>query len=60
MYCNTLFTVSLHFMPAQVFIVTNAAKFKHYERWATASDFPVSNLINDGTTSFESRQDRSK
>ena len=35
--------------------MTNADKFKHYERWATASEFPVRNIINDGTTSWGSR-----
>ena len=25
---------------------------KHYERWATAHGFPLSNIINDGTTSI--------
>ncbi|XP_071527133.1 uncharacterized protein [Panulirus ornatus] len=33
-----------------VFLVTNADKYKHFERWATASDFPVENIINDGST----------
>ncbi len=35
--------------------MTNADKFKHFERWATASDFPVDNIVNDGTTSYDSR-----
>ena len=39
----------------EVFLVTNANKFKYYERWATANDFPVENIINDGTTSAASR-----
>mmetsp|Transcript_30139 Transcript_30139/g.84930 ORF Transcript_30139/g.84930 Transcript_30139/m.84930 type:complete len:639 (-) Transcript_30139:115-2031(-) len=39
----------------EVYLVTNADKYKHYERWATANDFPVENLINDGTTTYESR-----
>ena len=26
--------------------------FQHYERWATAHGFPLSNIINDGTTSI--------
>jgi glucuronokinase len=34
-----------------VFIVTNAEKFKHFERWASANSFPRNNIINDGTTS---------
>ena len=43
------------FLFIQVYLVTNASKFKHFERWATASDFPIENLINDGTTCYESR-----
>lgn len=35
---------------SDVFLVTNADKYKHFERWATASDFPVENIINDGST----------
>ena len=38
-------------MFAKVYLVTNADKYKHYERWATASDFPTDNIINDGSTS---------
>ncbi|XP_031548705.1 uncharacterized protein LOC116286363 isoform X2 [Actinia tenebrosa] len=38
-----------------VFLVTNADKYKYYERWATAHDFPVENIVNDGTTTFETR-----
>ncbi|XP_076821348.1 uncharacterized protein LOC143468200 [Clavelina lepadiformis] len=40
---------------SDIFLVTNADKYKHYERWATANDFPVENIINDGTTTYESR-----
>eukprot|EP01047_Picozoa_sp_COSAG01_P065849 COSAG01_NODE_8972_length_2598_cov_1.786315_2_plen_330_part_00 len=36
--------------PAAVYLVTNAAKYKHFERWATANDFPIENIVNDGTT----------
>eukprot|EP00043_Microstomoeca_roanoka_P008807 m.84615 g.84615 ORF g.84615 m.84615 type:complete len:617 (-) comp14393_c7_seq2:1547-3397(-) len=36
---------------ASVHLVTNAEKYKHYERWATANGFPRQNIINDGTTS---------
>mmetsp|Transcript_105739 Transcript_105739/g.341064 ORF Transcript_105739/g.341064 Transcript_105739/m.341064 type:complete len:627 (-) Transcript_105739:39-1919(-) len=39
----------------EVYLVTNADKYKHYERWATANDFPVENIVNDGTTTFDSR-----
>lgn len=35
---------------SDVFLVTNADKYKYFERWATASDFPVDNIINDGST----------
>ncbi|XP_062506583.1 uncharacterized protein LOC134183132 [Corticium candelabrum] len=38
-----------------VFLVTNADKYKYYERWATANDFPVENIINDGTTTYDTR-----
>jgi len=39
----------------EVYLVTNASKYKHFERWATANDFPVENIINDGTTTSEMR-----
>ena len=35
---------------SDVYLVTNADKYKHYERWATANQFPIENIINDGTT----------
>ena len=35
--------------------MTNADKFKHYERWATASDFPTDNIVNDGSTDHADR-----
>lgn len=38
---------------SDVFLVTNADKYKYFERWATASDFPVENIINDGSTTPE-------
>jgi glucuronokinase len=40
---------------SQVYLVCNADKFKHFERWASSSEFLVENIINDGTTSYESR-----
>eukprot|EP00041_Stephanoeca_diplocostata_P031207 m.966573 g.966573 ORF g.966573 m.966573 type:complete len:667 (+) comp23912_c0_seq54:101-2101(+) len=33
-----------------IYLVTNAEKFKYYERWATANGFPRENVINDGST----------
>ena len=30
-------------------------RYKHYERWASAHEFPVQNIINDGSTTFENR-----
>lgn len=38
---------------SEVYLVTNADKYKHFERWATASGFPIENIINDGSTSSE-------
>lgn len=40
---------------SHVFLVCNADKFKYFERWASSSEFPISNIINDGTTSYETR-----
>ena len=39
--------------PARAYLVSNAAYFKHFERWATASGFPTENIINDGTRAME-------
>ena len=39
----------------QVFLVCNADKFKYFQKWASASEFPLENIINDGTTSQEAR-----
>lgn len=33
-----------------VYLVTNAKHFKHFERWATARGIPVSHVLNDGST----------
>ena len=38
---------------SRIFLVTNGAFYKHFERWATATGFPVDNIINDGTTTDE-------
>ena len=38
-----------------VYLVSNADKFKFFERWATANEFPVANIINDGTTTYAAR-----
>lgn len=40
---------------SDVFLVTNADKYKYFERWATANDFPVENIVNDGTTTNSNR-----
>lgn len=37
---------------SDVYLVTNAKRYKHYERWASACGFPVHNIINDGSTTF--------
>ena len=38
---------------SRIFLVTNGAFYKHFERWATAASFPVDHIINDGTTGGE-------
>ncbi|XP_033833473.1 glucuronokinase with putative uridyl pyrophosphorylase [Periophthalmus magnuspinnatus] len=48
-------TVNMRQLFTEVYLVTNADKYKHYERWATANDFPVENIINDGSTTLEDR-----
>ncbi|XP_061774725.1 glucuronokinase with putative uridyl pyrophosphorylase [Nerophis ophidion] len=48
-------TVNMRQLFTEVYLVTNADKYKHFERWATASDFPVENIINDGSTTLEDR-----
>ena len=35
---------------SDVYLVTNAKQFKHFERWATSRGIPVSHVINDGST----------
>ncbi|XP_061781525.1 glucuronokinase with putative uridyl pyrophosphorylase isoform X3 [Nerophis lumbriciformis] len=48
-------TVNMRQLFTEVYLVTNADKYKHFERWATANDFPVENIINDGSTTLEDR-----
>lgn len=38
---------------SEVFIVCNALKYKHFERWATAKGMPMSRVINSGATTRE-------
>uniref|UniRef100_A0A1A8C3B8 Zgc:172049 n=1 Tax=Nothobranchius kadleci TaxID=1051664 RepID=A0A1A8C3B8_NOTKA len=45
--------VNMRQLFTEVYLVTNADKYKHYERWATANDFPVENIVNDGSTTLE-------
>jgi glucuronokinase len=40
---------------SQIYLVSSAAKYKHFERWATARGLPVANVINDGVTSGDMR-----
>ncbi|XP_016300773.1 glucuronokinase 1-like [Sinocyclocheilus anshuiensis] len=48
-------TVNTRQLFSEVYLVTNADKYKHYERWATANDFPVENVVNDGSTTLDDR-----
>ncbi|XP_073719309.1 glucuronokinase with putative uridyl pyrophosphorylase [Misgurnus anguillicaudatus] len=48
-------TVNTRQLFNEVYLVTNADKYKHYERWATANDFPVENVVNDGSTTLDDR-----
>ena len=38
-----------------IFIVANQAKYKFFERWATANDFPLENVVNNGTTTTQTQ-----
>lgn len=38
-----------------LFCSLKLTRYKHYERWATANDFPVENVVNDGSTTLEDR-----
>lgn len=46
-------TVNVRQLFTEVYLVTNADKYKHYERWATANDFPLENVVNDGSTTLK-------
>ncbi|XP_072557162.1 glucuronokinase with putative uridyl pyrophosphorylase isoform X2 [Paramormyrops kingsleyae] len=46
-------TVNMRQLFSEVYLVTNADKYKHYERWATANGFPAENVVNDGSTTPE-------
>lgn len=35
---------------SEIFLVCNALKYKHFERWATARGIPVSRVVNSGAT----------
>uniref|UniRef100_A0A671RJ40 Glucuronokinase with putative uridyl pyrophosphorylase n=1 Tax=Sinocyclocheilus anshuiensis TaxID=1608454 RepID=A0A671RJ40_9TELE len=48
-------TVNTRQLFSEVYLVTNADKYKHYERWATANYFPVENVVNDGSTTLDDR-----
>ncbi|XP_072449477.1 glucuronokinase with putative uridyl pyrophosphorylase isoform X1 [Chiloscyllium punctatum] len=47
--------VNIRQLFSDVYLVTNADKYKYYERWATANDFPVENIINDGSTTSQTQ-----
>ncbi|XP_059494967.1 glucuronokinase with putative uridyl pyrophosphorylase [Stegostoma tigrinum] len=47
--------VNIRQLFSDVYLVTNADKYKYYERWATAIDFPVENIINDGSTTSQTQ-----
>jgi len=36
---------------SELFIVSNALKYKHFERWATARGISISRVVNSGATS---------
>jgi len=42
--------VGQHRSISEVFIVSNALKYKHFERWATAKGMPLTRVINSGAT----------
>ena len=38
---------------SEIFLVSNALKYKHFERWATAKGIAVSRVVNSGATAVE-------
>lgn len=38
---------------SEIFLVSNALKYKHFERWATAKGIAVSRVVNSGATAME-------
>eukprot|EP00439_Symbiodinium_sp_Y106_P028828 s1380_g3.t1 len=38
---------------SDIFLVSNALKYKHFERWATAKGIAVSRVVNSGATAME-------
>ncbi|CAK9084635.1 Probable glucuronokinase 2 [Durusdinium trenchii] len=38
---------------SDIFLVSNALKYKHFERWATAKGIAVSRVVNSGATAVE-------
>lgn len=47
--------VNMRHLFNEVYLITNADKYKYYERWATANDFPAENIINDGSTTSDTQ-----
>jgi hypothetical protein len=45
---------------SSIYVVTSAAKYKHFERWGSARGLPLRNLINTGATSRETQQGAAK
>jgi glucuronokinase len=39
----------------QIFVVSSAAKYKHFERWATSNGIPTEYVVNDGVTRNDDR-----
>ena len=35
--------------------LSGVCRFKYYERWASAHEFPFQNIINDGSTTVDNR-----